>query len=171
VTNVVLEYGAAFSRQEKAFAAQVSYVSRDRIQQSLYKHINDYRVFQFPELRRDDDWNQDDHDHHELLARSALTTFLALFCDTADFKSPCTSKQYLLDTKSQPVEQVVSCFLYWCDAILERHRDARGLSCISADTARELANNLAQFTSGRPSNSSGMQTPALWPLVDVVRYV
>jgi len=168
---VVTEFGAAFSCQENPFAAQVSYLSRDRIQQSLYKHINDYRVFQFPELRKDDDWNQDDHDHHELLARSALATCLALFCDTAEFESPCTSKQYLLDTKNQPVEQVVSRLLCWCDAILERSRDVRGLSCVSADTARELAKNLAPFTSRRPSNSSGMQTPALWPLVEVIRYV
>lgn len=149
----------------------MSYLNAEQIRQSLYNHINNYRVFQFPEQRKDDDWNDTEHDHHELLARSALATFQALFCDYTEFETSSAAKQYLLDTKNQPVGDVVSRFQVWIDLALERYRDSEGMYRVQARNARDLAKSLAPFTSGTPSDSSGVPITALWPLVEVVRYV
>ncbi|KAK4954748.1 hypothetical protein LTR66_013514 [Elasticomyces elasticus] len=163
-TCVITEFQNAFKGQKARFAVRILYFGFDKIFDILREQLQHYNLFEF---EFDDAWDDRLREQFGQRHKTALNTFLALFCDHEGFDSPGAAKAFLAERHEYCNDSTIGVFMQWCGELFEDEVGNRKdhVEYFEDEEVSELRDKLDPMATAMDD----YQEPSLWPLASKIR--
>ncbi|KAK4958721.1 hypothetical protein LTR66_013094 [Elasticomyces elasticus] len=162
-TCVITEFQNAFQGQKARFAVRILYFGSDKILEILREQLEHYNTFEF---EYDDAWDDRLREQYGQRNKTALDTFLALFCNHEGFDSPGAAKAFLARQHEDGNRTTIDIFVQWCGELL-KHRIGNSrdhVEYFEDEEVSELRDKLDPLATAMDD----YQEPSLWPLASKI---
>lgn len=165
-TNVVTAFQQPFPWQQRAYAAEIEWHSKDRMHFLIEELVKHYKRYAF---EYDPDWTSEERVEAKKEHNSAIELFRTIFCDRKEMATTSALRNWFKQTHSQSRREIIDQIVEWARNIVRTQAASEADSCYESSSASDLRRMLLPFMAQRNLKRGAAQTPSYWPLVSAVK--